>query len=173
MSFRRSLVVEDQLANRVRQLVPLPLALEAAGREVLAGRRGSADGLDRIGGRAEIVLGDVRDARGLTSGVCGVPCGAPQVAGRTHGVSARRAGLHHRDLAAYPGTGVVDRVARPRVVRLRRLEEVEDVLGARRGPQGQPLVVGIGERATAANGHQARVPGLRKDHVAAQPLRTG
>jgi hypothetical protein len=164
------LVVEDQLANHVRQLVPLPLALASPGRHALAVGGRSANGLDRVGGGTEIVFGDVRDAGGLTSGVCGMPSGTSQVASRTHGVSARRAGLHHPDLAAHPGAGVVDRVTWSRVVRAGRVEEVENVLGARRRPQGEEMVVLVGEAPPAANGHQARIADRRKDHRRSLPV---
>ncbi|GAA4778677.1 hypothetical protein GCM10023200_09630 [Actinomycetospora chlora] len=45
------------------------------------------------------------------------------------------------------------------------------MLGARRGPEGQPVVVLVGERAAAADGHQPRVRDLRQDH--AETVRRG
>jgi hypothetical protein len=87
-------------------------------------------GFDRVRGRAEIVRGDVRDTRGLTSGVRGIPRGTAQVSGCAHGMAAGRAGLHHPDLATHPGAGMLDCFAWSRVLRLRRREEVEDVLRA-------------------------------------------
>ncbi len=62
------LVVEYELANRLRELVALPPVLESACALTLSFRRGSACGLDRIGGRTEFVC----DGRGLASSVRGM-----------------------------------------------------------------------------------------------------
>src|SRR5215468_287147 len=120
------LVVKYEFANRLRELVTLPPALQPPG--ALALGRASTCGLDRIGGRAEFVRGDVRDGPGLASSVRGMPCRPTQVPGRGHGMAGCRASLGHRDLAAHPGSGLPDRLTRARVLRLSRLEEVKDVL---------------------------------------------
>src|SRR5215813_7871667 len=158
------LVVEYEFANRLRELVMLPPALQPPCALALAFRRASTRGLDRIGGRAEFVRGDVRDAPGLASSVRGIPCCATQVSGRGHGMAGRRAGLGHRDLATHPGAGLLDRVTRSQVLRLSRLEEVKDVLRARCRPKSEEPVIGIGEGPTAADRHEARVWDLREDH---------
>src|SRR5690242_8495494 len=124
------LVVEDELANRLRELVALPPALQSPGALSLSVWRGSSCGLDRIGGRAELVRGDVGDGRGLTGSVRGMPCCPTQVSGRGVCMAGRRASLGHRDLAAHPGAGLLDRLTRSRVVRLSLLEEAKDVLRA-------------------------------------------
>jgi hypothetical protein len=67
------LVVEDEPTYLQRELVPLPLTLEAARGIGFAFRRGSTHGLDRVRGRAELVRGDVCDGPGLARRVCGVP----------------------------------------------------------------------------------------------------
>src|SRR5882762_9675933 len=59
------LVVEYELADRVRELVVLPPALESPCDLAISFRSSSAFGLDRIGGRTEIVRRDVCDGRGL------------------------------------------------------------------------------------------------------------
>jgi hypothetical protein len=79
-------------------------------------------------------------------------------------MAARRASLHHRDLATHPGAGVLDRFAWSRILRLSRLEQVKDVLRARRRPKSQEMVIRISEGPAAADRHEARVPDLRKDH---------
>jgi len=160
----QSLVVEHELANRLRELVTLPLALEPpCGLAVTFGRGGTC-GLDRIGGRTEFVRGDVCDDPGLASSVCGMPCCAAKVSGRAHRMAARCPSLHHRDLTTHPGAGVLDRFAWSRVIRLSRLEKVEDVLCARGRPKSEEMVIRISEGPTAANRHEAKVPNLRKDH---------
>src|SRR5690242_182664 len=121
------LVVEDERANRLRELVALPLALASPGALALACRRGRTDGLDRIGGRTELVRGDVGDGRGLAGSVRGMPCRPTQVSGRGVGMAGRRARPRHCDLAARPGAGLFDRLTRSRVRRLSRLEAVKDV----------------------------------------------
>src|SRR5215471_9214153 len=117
------LVVKNKLANRLRELVTLPPALQSPGALALAVRRARTCGPDRIGGRTELVRGDVRDGPGLASSVRGMPCRPAQVSGRAHRMAARRASLGHRDLATYPGAGMLDRLTRPRVLGLSRLEK--------------------------------------------------
>jgi hypothetical protein len=102
MSFRNR-VIEDERANRPRELVALPLALKSPRAVALSFRRGSTGGLDRIGGRTEIVRGDVCDGRGLAGRVRGVPSCPAQVSGRGVCMAGRRASLGHRDLATRPG----------------------------------------------------------------------
>ncbi len=79
-------------------------------------------------------------------------------------MAARRARLGHRDLATHPGAGLLNRLTRSRVLRLSRLEEVKDVLRARCRPQGEELVIRIGEGSTAADRHETRVAVFREDH---------
>jgi hypothetical protein len=59
---------------------------------------------------------------------------------------------------------MLDRLTRPWVLRLNRLEEVKDVLRARCRPESEEMVIRIGEGPTAADRHEARVPDLREDH---------
>src|SRR3712207_2548040 len=61
----QALVVEDELADRLREPVALPLALASPRCLPLAWRRGSTCGLDRVRGRPELVRGDVRHDPGL------------------------------------------------------------------------------------------------------------
>ena len=143
----------------------LPPALKSSGGVALTLRRGSTCGLDRIGSSTEFVRGDVRDGPGLASSVRGMPCSPTQVSGRAHRMAARRASLHHRDLATHPSAGMLDRLTRSWVLRLSRLEQVKNVLCARCRPKSQKLVIRIGQGATAADRHKARVSDLREDHA--------
>jgi hypothetical protein len=140
------------------------LALESPYGLALPFRRGSAYGLDRIGGRTEFMRGDVRDGPSLASSVRGVPCCPTQVSGRAHRMAARRASPHHRDLTTDPCAGVLDRFTWSWVLRLSRLEQVKDVLRARRRPQSEEMVIRISEGPTATNRHETRVPNLWEDH---------
>src|SRR2546429_8798727 len=115
------LVVEHKLADRVRELVTLPSALQSPCGISLALRRGSTCGLDGIGGRTEFVRGDVCDGPRLAGSVPGMPCCPTQVSGRAHCMAARRASLHHRDLTTHPGAGVLDRFTWSWVLGLNRL----------------------------------------------------
>jgi hypothetical protein len=72
-----SLIVKYELANRLRELVTLPLALKSACGFALGFRRGSTCGLDRVGGRTELVRGHVCDGPGLASCVRSMPCCPP------------------------------------------------------------------------------------------------
>src|SRR6202521_4787342 len=109
------LVVEYELANRLRELVALPPAFESSCALALSFRRRSTCRLDRIGGRTELVRGDVCDGRGLAGSVRGMPCCPTQVSGRGHCMAGRRASLAHGDLAAHPGPSEFDRATWPRV----------------------------------------------------------
>ena len=139
----------------------LPPALKSSGGVALTLRRGSTCGLDRIGSSTEFVRGDVGDGSGLASSVRGMPCSPTQVSGRAHRMAARRASLHNLDLATHPSAGLLDRLTRSWVLRLSRLEQVKNVLCARCRPKSQKLVIRIGQGATAADRHKARVSDLR------------
>ena len=159
------LVVQYELANRLRELVALPPALKSSCALGHSFRRASTGGLDRIGGRTELVRGDVCDGRGLTGSVRGMPCGSTQLSGRGVCVAGRISSPGHRDLATHPRADLLDRLTRSRVLGLSRLEEVKDVLRARCRPQGEELVIRIGERPTAADRHETTVAVLREDHT--------
>jgi len=159
------LVVKYELANRRRELVTLPPALESPRALALAFRRARTSGLDRIGGRTELVRGDVRDGPGLASSVRGMPCCPGQVPGRGHGMTARRTRLGHGYFSTRPGPPEFDRGPRSPVVWPSRLEEVKDMLRAERGPQGEEVVIRVGEGAAAADRYEPRVTLLRKDHT--------
>src|SRR5262249_48076667 len=135
------LIVQDKSANRIRQLVALPAALEPTGTLALAFRCSRPRGLDRVGCGAKLMRGDVRDHSGLTGSIRGMARRSAQIPARPHRMTARRASLSHRDLAARPCPGLLNRVTRARVRRLHRLEEVQDVLRTRRCPQGEKVMV--------------------------------
>ena len=59
---------------------------------------------------------------------------------------------------------MLDRLTRPRVLRLSRLKQHKDVLRARCRPHSEQMVIRISEGSPAADRHQARVPDLREDH---------
>src|SRR5260370_18242072 len=66
------LVVDYALRDRLREPVALPPALESPCALALSFRRGGTCGLDRIGGRTELVRRDVCDDRRLAGGVRGM-----------------------------------------------------------------------------------------------------
>ena len=59
------LVVKDELADRLRELVTLPLALLSTCGVAFPLRRSSTYRLDRIRGSTELVRGDMGDSAGL------------------------------------------------------------------------------------------------------------
>ena len=160
----QALIVQDQNANRIRQLVALPAALEPAGMLALALRRSRARGLDRVCRGAELVRGDVRDRRRLTGGKCGVAGCSSQVPGGCHRVTGGSAGLGHGDLAANPCPNLLNRVSRPQVRGLHSLKEVQDVLCTRGCPPGEQVMVRIREGPPATEGDEARVALFGEDH---------
>jgi hypothetical protein len=164
MSFRNRWSSSTSSRIRLRELVTLPPALESPGALALPFRRASTRGLDRIGGRAQFMRGDVRDGSGLASSVCGMPCCPSQVSGRAHCMAARRTSLGNRHFATHPGTSSLYCLTRSWVPGLGRLEKVKNVFRARSRPKSEELVIRIGEGPAAADRHEARVPDLREDH---------
>src|SRR3954447_13631821 len=159
------LVVEDEFANRFGELVALPLALESPSALLLTRRSRRTDRLDRVGGRTEVMRGDVCHDCGLPGGIRGVARRASQVPGRAHRMAACRTSPGHRDLAGGPRAGMLDGLTRSRVVRAIGLEPVENMLGTHRRLECEQVVVLIGESPTAADRHEPRIAVSREDHV--------
>jgi hypothetical protein len=158
------LVIKYELANRLWELVTLPLALETPCNLTRALRRRSTSGLDRIGGRAELVRGNMGNGRGVARGVRGVPCSPTQVPGCTHRVAPGCTRFHHLDLATHPGARMLDRMTRSWVPGSNRLEEAQDVLRAGGSPESEELVIRVLESPTTADRYEARIPDSREDH---------
>jgi hypothetical protein len=55
--------------------------------------------------------------------------------------------------------------ARPRVVGPDRFEVPEDVLRAGGRPEGEKVMIGVGEGPAATDRREARIPDRRKDHA--------
>jgi hypothetical protein len=157
------LIVKDEFADRIRELFALPPALEPASTLFASGGRRTRR-FDRVGGSTELVRGDVRHRCCLAGCIGGMPSGSAQLSCRTHGMATRRTGLRHPDVAARPRPYLLDRLAGPRIRRLHRLEEVQNVLCARGRPQSEEPMVGVRERPTATDGDEAGVAGLGEDH---------
>ncbi len=158
------LIVKYKLANRIRKLVPLPLALTTPRGLAPVRVRGSTGGFDRVGGSTKLMRGDVRNSPSLARSVSGMPGRPAQVSGRTHGMTARSPSLHHLHLSTCPSAGMFDRLARPWILRLSRLEKVKDVLRARCRPNGEQMVIRIREGPTPASRHEAKISHFREDH---------
>ena len=75
------LIVENELADRIRELFALPPALDAAG-VLLTSKRRRARRLDRVGRSTEVVGGDVRHRGRLPRCIRGVASGSGQRSGR-------------------------------------------------------------------------------------------
>ena len=82
-------------------------------------------------------------------------------------MAAGRASVHHRDLTQ---SRAFDRFTWSWVIRLSGLEQVKDVLRARRRPKREKLVLRVGAGPTATNRHKPGVPNLREDHGPALAL---
>jgi len=160
----QSLIIQDQIADRIRELFALPAALKSPDMLALAIRSGCTRGPDCVGCRTEFVCRDMCYRCGLAGSIRGVPSGPAQLSCRSLCMASRRAGLGHRNFAARPCPSLLNCVTRPRVRRRRRLKEVQDVFRTRCGPQGEQLMVGVGERPPAADGDEAMVAVFREDH---------
>jgi hypothetical protein len=87
------LVVQDKIANRIRQLVALPAALEPAGTIAFAFGDSRARGLDRVSSSAQLVRGNMRDRRRLTSSIRSMSRCSANIPGRCHRVTSRSTSL--------------------------------------------------------------------------------
>jgi tRNA(Leu) C34 or U34 (ribose-2'-O)-methylase TrmL len=85
-------------------------------------------------------------------------------------VSASGAGRHHGQDPTRPGSCGVDGLAGTGVRGVLVVEEVQDVVCAVGGPQGEEPVVLVGEFSTAADRDQPRVSGRREDHTIRVPV---
>lgn len=157
------LILEDEFPDRVGQLSALPVALHSPSFGVPG--EGCQDGLDGVRGSAKFVLRYVANAGSLTGGVCSKTCSAAQRPGGPHGVSTSSSSLHHAHLTACPGPNGPYRLAWPEVCGSLPLEEVQDVLGAVRGPQGKEPLIRINERPATPDRDQTRVTDRGKDHA--------
>jgi hypothetical protein len=144
------LIFQDEFANRFGEPFALPTTLEPASALDLATWDGRSRGLDRIGRGAELVRGDMRHRCRLASRMRGVTRGSAQLSCGIIGSASRRAGLRHLDLAARPSPSLLYRLTGPRVRRLHRLEEMQNVLCALGRPQREKPMVGVRERPPAA-----------------------
>jgi hypothetical protein len=160
------LVVKYELANRRRQLLALPPALQSSSVVTSAIRGSSSCSLDRVCGRTELVGSDVSHRRSLTGSICGMPGRATQVPGSIICATARRAGVPPAHFAPSPCSDGLYRLTRSRIVRARRLEEVQDMFCTQGRPDGEEMVIRIGERPSAANRDETWVPDFRKNHRA-------
>jgi hypothetical protein len=151
------LIVQNKIANCIRQLLTLPLTLQATCLLPFPLDDGGPCSPDSIGGCAQLMCRNMRYCRSLSGGIGRLSCSSAQLSGGCHGVTGSISGLRHRDFAAHPCPSLREGLARPRVRRLRRLEQVQDVFRTRCGPQGEQLMVGVGERPSAAYGDEPGV----------------
>lgn len=165
----QTLVVENERANLARKLVALPLAFATSYLGARTVGSGGSRGPDRIGSCPKFVRGNMRDCRCLTSGIGGKAWSAVQIASGGVGVAGGLARLFHGDFPTCPSPSQLDRVAGPWIERSNGFEEWQGMLRARRCPQSQELMVGIGEGAASSNGDESRITDLGKNHARTVP----
>jgi len=102
------LIVQDELANRIGQLLALPLALEPASALGLALKGSCTYRLDRVSSSTEFVCGHMPDCSRLTGSVRSMPSGTMEIPSRRIGVAGGCARLPPGDLAAHPLPGQRD-----------------------------------------------------------------
>jgi hypothetical protein len=126
----QSLIIQDKVADRFRQLLALPLAFPTTGGLSLPLWRGCPHGLDCVGRSAELVGGNMRHRRRLARRVRGVSrpeagtlwARSAQLSGRSVGEASGRTRLSHRNLTSRPGASQFDGSTRPVVMGLDFLE---------------------------------------------------
>jgi hypothetical protein len=118
----QSLIIQDKIADRFRQLLALPLAFPTTGGLALPLWRGCSHGLDCVGRSAEFVGGNMRHRGRLARSVRGMPSGSTQLSGRSVGEASGRTRLRHRNLTSRPSASQFDGSTRPVVSGLYFLE---------------------------------------------------
>jgi hypothetical protein len=137
------LVVEYEFSDFTLKLRALPLALQAPSFHTFIFRSRRACSSDRVGRCAQVVSGYMSHRCGLSGGVSRFSCRAAQCSCRAHSMSASGTGLHHRNLAAYPGVRLLNRPARTVIIGLLLLEEMQDVFRAISRPHGKQAMIGV------------------------------
>ena len=156
---------EDQFADRVGKSLALPAALAPAGLDGVAGAVGRARSPDCVGRRPQLMRRHVRHTGRLAGRIRRLSGRTDQLARGRHGVAARRAGLHHGDIAAGPRPNHFDGPARSVVARLRLLEVGEHVLRAVGGPDREQVMIVVAQGAAATDGDESRIADLGEDHA--------
>jgi hypothetical protein len=118
----QSLIIQDKVADRFRQLLALPLAFPTTGGLALPLWRGCPHGLNCVGRSAELVSGNMRHRRRLARSVRGMSSGSAQLSGRSVGEASGRTRLSHRNLTSRPRASQFDGSTRPVVSGLYFLE---------------------------------------------------
>jgi hypothetical protein len=147
----QSLIIQDKVADRFRQLLALPLAFPTTGGLALPLWRGCPHGLDCVGGSAELVGGNMRHRRRLSRSVRGVPSGSAQLSGRSVGETSGRARLSHRNLTSRPRASQFDGSTRPVIIGLHFLEVVQHMLCAIGRPYRKQAMIGVLQGAAATH----------------------
>lgn len=98
-----ALVLEDKSAEVSWNLLPLPVALCTCNVPFPAAGAGSCSGLDGIGGRTQIMFGNVGDTSCLAGCIGCESWGPAQRTCSAHRMSSDRAGDHHFRFATRPG----------------------------------------------------------------------
>jgi hypothetical protein len=81
------LIVEDELANRSRELLVLPTTLDLAGALAVVSGGSRTGRFDGVGRSTELMGGHVRHDRRLAGSIGGVPRRAAHRSRRSHGVA--------------------------------------------------------------------------------------
>jgi hypothetical protein len=109
------LIVQDEIADRIRKLLALPLTLPAACLVPFTLSGGCPCSPDGIGGCAQLMCRNMRHGCSLSRSKSRLPGSSAQDSGGCHGMTGGRSGLCHRDFTANPGPELSDRLPGSRV----------------------------------------------------------
>jgi hypothetical protein len=165
----QSLIVQHKLENRIRQLLALPLAFKPAGALGLTLQRSGSNRLDCVSCSAEFVRGHMRDSSRLAGRICSMTGCTLKISGCCIRVAGGVARLRHGDFATRPLPDQRNSLTWPRICRLHKFKKMQHMLCAGRSPQGEQLVIGIGERSAAPNRDETRVAIFGENHVVRLP----
>jgi hypothetical protein len=109
------LIVQNKSANRIRQLLTLPLTLQATCLVLFTLNDGCPRSLYCIGGGAEFVRGYMCDDTSLSSSIGCIPSSSTQISCSPHCMATHSPRLHHLYFATSPSSSSFDCLTRSRV----------------------------------------------------------
>jgi hypothetical protein len=157
-------VIEDKLADRFREELPLPSALKPSGLPFPARHGSRTRGLDGIGRRAKLVGSHMGYHRRLGGSIGGKARSALKVTGRAVGSTGGGLGRGQGDFPSGPGPGGFDGHAGPGVQGPGGLEKAKDMASAVSRPEGKETMVGIVQAPAPADGDEAGITDLGEYH---------
>jgi len=157
------LIVENEFTDSGREVHPLPLPFLGSSLRSVVGWDACAGRPDAVRRSAQVMGGDVSHRNRLTRRQCSELRWIGYPAGRGIRPESRWVCVTHTHLTADPGSTDIDSLAGPAVTWLMVLEQMQHVLGAKKGPVSQQSVVFVRQSPPTTDRDQPRITLFRED----------